>query len=66
MTGKIDIWHELAEEITKELKNPKKLFPYHRKDLVGDVERVIKKFAENRIVQFWFKVKKNGDTFKTG
>ena len=59
MTNEVDIWRELAEEITKELKNPKKLFPYHRKDLVGDVERVIKKFTDERIVKFWFVVKEN-------
>jgi hypothetical protein len=55
---KVDIWADLAKEIADNLLNPEKLFPQHRPNLEADIEKIIRKFIQKRVIMAYFKVKK--------
>jgi len=52
----MDIWKELAELITKDMLNPKKCFPEHRKNLEQEIEKIIKEYVDKRIVMCYITV----------
>ena len=49
------MWNELVEKLIKELLDPNKVFPEHRKDLRDDIKKVVEQFVQERIVQCYFK-----------
>ena len=67
----VDLWKDLAEEITKRLNADDVIdrsgeVVISLEEMASIIEKVIEQFARERITRINFKVKKNGDTFKTG
>jgi hypothetical protein len=58
------LWEDLVKRIMREVTDPRKPFPEHRdnfpenrENLYGDIERVIRKFVDERIVMCFYTIR---------
>ena len=65
----VDLWKDLAERIYREFLlecTECGEVCISEEKAISIIQKVIEQFARERITRINFKVKKNGDTFKTG